>query len=343
MPLAMAFVSKVENLLQNFPFSHYGFARIERPFSMDFYKSWIQSGHHGQMAYLKEHMQVKEQPQLLVQRAVGAIVVAKSYMPHPYSATEAPIKSRVALYAQGHDYHHHFKAELEQVADALRQEFPDEEFHSFTDSAPILERDLAYRAGVGWFGKNTCMIHPKHGSLFFIGQILTSLPFENQKTPVPDFCGTCDRCIQACPTQAIEAPRLLNARKCIAYWTIEAQQPPPLEMRDKFSDWLFGCDICQTVCPWNEKLYGKEIMQQKSQTGLPVIEDLRWLLTQSNKSLQKAFQHSPLSRARPRGLKRNALLMIGNFKLSELRKETESYAEDSYLNEIARWALNQLG
>jgi epoxyqueuosine reductase len=206
-----------------------------------------------------------------------------------------------------------------------------------------LERDLAYRAGLGWVGKNTCLIHPEKGSLFFIGQVLTSLPLVSKSQPVHDFCGTCDRCLRACPTQAFEAPRVLNATKCIAYWTIEARTAAPNSLRERFGDWFFGCDICQTVCPWNEKVFGKNLMAQLTLRQEPdPCDDLRWILRASRKELARAFKNSPLSRARPAGLKRNALYVIGNLALHSLRPEVETCLAYPDLKEVAEWTLGRL-
>lgn len=343
----MSFVSTLDQRLKSKAFSHYGWAALERPLSMDIYRDWLSKGQHADMEYLKAHAEIKEHPQTHFKRAQAAIVVAKSYAPHPYG--ESPLKGvRTALYSQGDDYHDHFKAELESLAETLRSDFAGEEFLCFTDSAPILERDLAYRAGLGWIGKNTCVIHPKHGSLFFIGQILTSLPLDDgeQKTPLPDACGTCDRCIRACPTGALEAPRWLNANKCIAYWTIEAREDAPEDLRVKTGDWLFGCDICQTVCPWNEKHHGKDWLRGLAEARGPnseaLFEDLRWILNSSGKQIEKRLARSPLLRARAAGLKRNALVVIGNKRISELRPEALKALENPRLKKVAQWALAQL-
>lgn len=324
-------------------FEQFGFATLEKPLSMEIYRAWIADGHHGSMHYLAEHVDLKADPRRLSSRAVSAIVVAKCYLPHPYKLDSPAPSLRTALYAQGEDYHWKFKNELERVAKNLRQRFPDEEFLCFTDSAPILERDLAYRAGLGWVGKNTCLIDPEKGSLFFLGQILTSLSLTANTKPVKDFCGTCDRCIRACPTAALIEPRKLDATKCISYWTIEAAENAPSELRAKLGDWFFGCDICQTVCPWNEKAHGRDLLSSLSnQAPPPALEDLRWILTSSNKALEKAFRKSPVIRARARGLKRNALQIVGNLKITDLRPEVERQSADPYLGEIARWALAQL-
>lgn len=337
----MSFVL-IDGMLKQRGFDHFGWARLERPLSMDIYRGWLEAGHHAGMEYLRDHAEMKENPQQLAPRARSALVVARSYAEHPYPQNEFPRALRTALYARGEDYHIHFKSELEEVAEELRSQYPGEEFLCFTDSAPILERDLAYRAGLGWFGKNTCLIHTEHGSLFFIGQILTSLSVEANKTPLPDHCGTCDRCIQACPTGALE-PRKLDANKCISFWTIEAREAAAPEIRVKTGNWFFGCDICQTVCPWNEKVFGRESMRAApEQTTADLHEDLRWLLTASHNEIARKCKLSPLSRARPLGLKRNALVVIANQRLREMRPLVEKLTAEPRLKELAEWTLNHL-
>lgn len=331
--------------MQRHRVKHFGISALERPLSMDFYREWLEDGHHAGMEYLASHAPLKENPQAFAPRAKSAIVIAKSYADHPYPKLEFPKTLRTSLYSRGEDYHFHFRQELEVLAEELRVEFPSAEFLCFTDSAPILERDLAYRAGVGWFGKNTCLIHPEHGSLFFIGQILTSLDLETKPNPIPDHCGTCDRCIRACPTGAIEEPRKLNSNKCLSYWTIEARESAPPELRTKTGSWFFGCDICQTVCPWNEKVFGREEMRKQAEPeadAKDLHEDLRWVLLSSNKEIERKTHRSPLSRARPIGLKRNALVVIGNLKIQELRPEVERALNEPRLNALAQWTLNQL-
>lgn len=337
----MDFVSPIDRHLQGLGFDHFGWAALEKPLSMDIYRSWLEAGFHAGMEYLRDHADMKENPQALAPRARSALVIARSYAEHPYPKTGFPSSLRTALYAHGEDYHLHFKRELESVAEWLRREHPAEEFLCFTDSAPILERDLAYRAGLGWFGKNTCLIHPKQGSLFFIGQILTSMAAPAAAEPVPDHCGTCDRCIRACPTAALEGRRL-DANKCISFWTIEAKGAAPESLRVKMQDWFFGCDICQTVCPWNEKVFGKERFAPAPATIEDMAEDLRWILRASHNEISRRLRQSPLSRARPLGLKRNALMVIANKRLVQLKAEVEKLVHEPRLMELAEWTLLQL-
>ncbi len=332
-------------LIERHGFSHYGFAPLETPLSMAIYREWLDSGHHAGMEYLREHERLKENPQQFAPQAKSAIVITRSYADHPYPAPEFPKSLRTALYSRGEDYHLHFRQELNALADELRGHNPGEQFLCFTDSAPILERDLAYRAGLGWFGKNTCLIEPKQGSLFFIGQILTSLNLKPVAAVVPDHCGTCDRCIRACPTGALDVRRL-DARKCLSYWNIEAKGVAPEEIRTKNGDWFFGCDICQTVCPWNEKVFGREQMRREAEPpeteAETLVDDLRWLLTASHKEIERKTARSPLSRARPIGLKRNALVVIANRRLQELRPEVQRSLNEPRLKSLAEWTLAQL-
>jgi len=337
----MDFVAKLRSRLEKSPFSHFGWAPLETPLSMEFYRAWIARGDHATMDYLATSADVKAEPRRHYPRARTAIVVAKAYHPNPYGP--APFQGlRIARYARGRDYHTAFKAELESLAVELRREHETEEFLCCTDTAPLLERDLARRAGLGFFGKNTCLIHPQKGSLFWIGQILCSLDLGAAPLPtIADACGTCDRCIRACPTGAIEEPRRLNASKCISYWTVEARETAPPDLRAKFGDWFFGCDICQTVCPWNQKHY-REALLDPEPARSTLESDLRWLLTSSHHQIKKRLQTTPLMRARPAGLKRNALVVVGNLRLRNLLPEVEALLGVGALKEVAEWTRAQL-
>ena len=326
-------------------FTHYGFAKLEKPLTFHIYRQWLKKGYHGSMNYLVRHANIKETPQQLAPRARSAIVVAQNYFPHPSSTPKVLPSARTALYARGQDYHHWFQSHLDQICQSLRSDFPGEEFLSFTDSSPVLERDLAYRAGLGWVGKNTCLIHKQHGSLFFIGEIYTSLKLEPFTPLQPDHCGNCTRCIEACPTQALTKERELDARKCISYLTIESRNLHPHPLHRKINDWFFGCDICQTVCPWNEKAFGETLKVEqvsKEEMKEDLVKDLRWILSSSNKSLQKKFKGTPLSRAGGLGLKRNAMVLIANLKIQSLADEVLNYTNHKRLGTLAKSCLQAL-
>lgn len=329
-------------------FSHSGAAPLSRPLSFDVYLNWLQEGHHGEMKYLATHAPIKEHPQQKWPKARSALIFAAPYVPHPHPPQDFPLReTRLSLYARGYDYHHWFKSKLQGLCEELKELFPEEEFIAMTDSSPVLERDLAYRAGLGWIGKNSCIIHPKHGSLFFLGEIYSSLSLTLSKAPVHDFCGTCRRCVEACPTQALSSDKTLDARKCISYLTIESRQLPPEELREKMGDWLFGCDLCQTVCPWNQKVFKNQLSFAPLESKTPAQEnsledELRWILTSSGKQLEKALFGTALSRAGGFGLKRNALIVAANRRCQNLRPEIEALRSHPKLGELAEWALKKL-
>lgn len=340
--------SYLETKSQELGFSHFGISPLGRPVSFEFYQSWLSQGLHGEMQYLETHAPIKEQPQKKWPQAKSALVFAMPYFPHPESPADFPLKHlRLSLYSQGNDYHHWLRQRLELLIQGLKEFFPEEEFISMTDSTPVLERDLAYRSGLGWVGKNTCLIHPQKGSLFFIAEIYTSLNLQLETVPVHDFCGTCRRCLDICPTQALTEPRKLDARKCISYWTIESRQVPPEELRESIGDWFFGCDLCQTVCPWNQKAFKNQLSTALMEPHSPekeksLEEELRWILESSGKQLEKAFHGTALSRAGSFGLKRNALVVIANRGLHNLRKEVEVMIAHPKLGELAAWTLQKL-
>lgn len=335
--------------VQEIGFAQFGFAELTTPISIGLYEEWLAKGYQGEMTYLARHLEDKKNPVRLLKRARSAIVVTENYVPHPSSKDDWPLSNstRVAAYARGVDYHHFLKEKLTRLIDKLKTEFPDDEFVSFTDSGPVLERDLAARAGLGWVGKNTCLIHRKEGSLFFIAEIYSSLTLPVAQIEIHDHCGTCTRCLDACPTGALKAPRELDARRCISYLTIESRENPPEELRASIGDWLFGCDICQTVCPWNIKAKGREALSslepsRDEQGRSELIQDLRFLLTSPNRALERAFQGTPLFRSGGVGLKRNALIVTGNLVLHELEDSVRALSEHPKLGELAQWALLQM-
>jgi epoxyqueuosine reductase len=339
-----------EQKAKNLGFLQMGFTRLvpssQEHEGLRHYQDWLSQDYHGEMAYLEKHLPLKINPELYVSGVKSAFVFSFPYFPHPMPAPESsPL--RIALYAQGADYHHWLQAKLEVLQKELQALFPEEIFFAATDSKPVLERDLASRAGLGWFGKNTCLINRRHGSLFLIGEILTSLELEKKLEVSADFCGTCTRCLEICPTGALEAPRKLNANKCISYLTIESPTAPPEPLRAALGDWFFGCDLCQTVCPWNQKIFKEKLevlprRQLSEEQKQALSQELKAVLTLSGKQLLKKYQGTPLSRAGHRGLRRNALIVIANLKLTSLAAEVEIWLTDEKLGELARWTLQQL-
>ncbi|MCC6137562.1 MAG: tRNA epoxyqueuosine(34) reductase QueG [Bdellovibrionaceae bacterium] len=328
----------VKHILHQHSISHYGFAPLTRPLSLDVYKNWLAEGHHADMDYLAAHLAKKETPQLLSPTGKSAIVFTT---PYPKLKEDFPLQHlKVAKYAQGHDYHYWLKEKVEAVCKDLKKLVPNEEFVGFTESSPVLERDLAFQAGLGWFGKNSCIISRNEGSYFLIAEIYSSIALHADGPVSPDHCGTCNRCVEACPTEAILDNRTLDANKCISYWTIEAKTTPPIALAKNFSSLFFGCDICQDVCPWNQKVYGKQAPEKQDRAAL--VRELRWVLTSSNNELERTFKQTPLLRARGRGLKRNALVVIANNQLEELKTEVKDYLEHKDLGKIAQWTYSTI-
>ena len=343
---------KLDQLKTEFKLNDLKIGPLNTPLTIDFYEKWLNQDFHASMGYLKDHLELKRTPQQISQNLRSVISVAQSYFPSAQKSQQN-FPARIALYSQNEDYHFWLKEKLHKIAAQLKIDFPEHEFLVYVDSGPVLERDLAYQNGLGWFGKNTCLIHPQHGSLFFIAEILTSLETENANQVLPDFCGKCNKCQEVCPTQAIVAPKTLDANKCISFLTIESKTTPPIELRPKIGDWFFGCDLCQTVCPWNEKYFKlndllndsgtskSPLKELNSQERTELIEYFRFLLTASHKKIQKHHYGSPLLRAGAKGLKRNALIVIANQKLIELKAEV-AHLKNSELEELSTWTLNQL-
>ena len=334
-------------------FSHWGLSPLARPFSFEIYRRWIANGQHGEMGYLKKHLEFKQDPARHFPFAQTAIVFAMPYgAEHPHAKDFPLTAARVARYAAGDDYHRWLTDRLREIIARLRINFPEDTFEAHTDSAPILERDLAVRAGLGWIGRNGCVIHPKHGSLFLIGEILTSFGAVGSETTIPDLCGKCRACVDVCPTQAIQYDRTLDARKCLSYLSIESREVPEEPIRSRWGDWFFGCDLCQTICPWNHKVLGltPTDISRDRQNLPPIIADermklvaeLSWILETSGKQIQKAFARTALNRAGPFGLKRNAMMVAVGRNLIELKAPIEALSQHPKLGDLAIWAAGQL-
>ncbi len=357
----MTAVERLKNCLKKGELPSFEVIPLNRPLSFHHYQDWLKNQHEAEMNYMRENQDLRENPKSQFTTMKSIIVFEQSYFPWPETSS-SPLKNlKIAHYARSKDYHLWFQEKLKNIITSLQQEFPGEDFKAFTDAVPLLERDYGAQAALGWVGKNTCLIHPQKGSLFFIGEILTSIACsEDKPQPLPDFCGSCTACMDACPTQALIEPKKLDASLCLSYWNIESKKLPPVEIRDKMGSWFFGCDICQTVCPWNLKLHKlsphyfhdqdefnhhQKYIKNASPTEpteKDLTEELIWILTQSNKSLMKNLSDSPLSRAGGRGLKRNALIVAANMKLQKLKPLIETYEKEPYWTELAQWCLKKL-
>lgn len=331
---------QVDQIFQDHNIENFQWIPLEKPLTLDFYKNWIQQQMHGDMNYMEKHLPYKEDPTLLLKQAKSALVFLKPYSPHPFTNKKLPLQhSHVALYAKSaDDYHIHLQQGINQMCQELKSLYPDEEFIGFTDSKPVLERDLAYKAGLGWFGKNSCLLN-KTGSYFFIGEIYSTKAVTAQPALHPNHCGTCTKCIEACPTQAIVADKVIDARLCISYLTIESKSIANDQLKTQTGSWLFGCDICQSVCPWNKKQHG---ITDQSLDLKAYEHDLHWILSSSNKHLLKSLRSTPLSRAAGWKLKRNAIVVATNLKMKNLKPLIESYKEHNKLGSLVEWSLENL-
>jgi len=306
------------------------------------YLDWIGRGMAGAMGYLTDHRaQVRTDPKLLLPSARSIICVGKLYNgPEPRSTqVEDADCGWISRYAWGDDYHDVLRQGLQHLAAQLG---PGHEYKICVDTAPLLERSYARQAGLGWIGKNTCLINQEIGSWVFLGEILTSLEVEPDSPP-PDRCGTCRRCIDACPTQAI-APLgyEIDARRCIPYFTIELHGAPPQEMRARIGQHIFGCDICQDVCPWNSHAPVAEEPAFEPRHFAPPLDELAAL---TEDQFQSRFRGSPIRRAKYAGFLRNVAIAMGNSGLEKFRRPLERLADfpDNLVSDQARWALQQLG
>lgn len=290
-------------------FQSVGVCRADPPPHLEAYKKWIGKGYHGSMDYLERHIPLKSSPTELLPGAKSVIAVALNYnQPNPIVEGQP----HIARYALGRDYHKVLRGKLRKLASWVESHYSDSQTRACVDSAPIMERDYAQMGGLGWFGKNTCLIDSKRGSWFFIGLLLTTLEFEAD-APAVGGCGTCGKCIAACPTGAIvfgDDRWQVDARQCISYLTIEHKGQLDPDLAAKVGDWTFGCDICQEVCPFNEE---RASQPERATTtaepdflakrAWPDLEELRIIQADEWNSLTSG---SPIRRAGRDGIKRNA-------------------------------------
>jgi epoxyqueuosine reductase len=292
-----------------------GIAPAGRPTHADYYLNWLESGYHGEMAYLARPDAVARRlnPSEALPGARSIIVVAMNYHVQNPESLDDPSRGLVARYARGSDYHRVFEEKLEQLATELRVSLgSDVGIRAYVDYGPVLERDHAQRAGLGWIGKNTLLIHPNLGSYLFLGELLTDAELEPDDPFRLEHCGTCERCIDACPTGAIKAGRKLDARLCISYLTIELRGPIPIELRALIDNRIFGCDICQEVCPWNREIAGTSEPRFQPRADVSGVE-LIALMGLSEEQFRQRFSDTPLTRPKRTGLLRNVAVALGNW------------------------------
>lgn len=341
---------QVKSQAEELGFSLAGITLPNRSPHFSLYENWLAKGRQAAMTYLETERarRARGDPREILPECRSILVVGMRY-PDPRTITEygdEETHGRVASYAWGDDYHQVFPERLHLLVEWLQEKIPGEvSYRIYTDTGPVLERDLAQQAGLGWIGKNTCLISPRQGSYFLLAEIFLSIPLEPDSPVSHDFCGSCSRCIEACPTNCILPDRTLDAGRCISYLTIENKGEIPEELRPEIGPWVFGCDICQMVCPWNERFSDLQAGQQfnpRRDVPSPVLKKDLHLTSQE---FNRKFRNSPVQRAKRRGYLRNIAVALGNMKdkntVPDLSQALQTEPEPLVRGHVA-WALGQI-
>ncbi|ERM83859.1 epoxyqueuosine reductase [Rhodonellum psychrophilum GCM71 = DSM 17998] len=272
-------------------------------------EDWLNKNHHGEMAYMANHFDKRLDPTLLVEGAKTVISLIYNYYPEK-RLPDSPENLKIAKYAYGEDYHFVIKEKLKTLLTNLRTEIGEFGGRAFVDSAPVMERQWAQKSGLGWQGKNSLLLNRQMGSFFFLAELIIDLEVTPDPPMIKDYCGTCTKCVDACPTDAIVQAGVVDGSKCISYFTIELKDQIPNEMKGKFENWVFGCDICQDVCPWNSFSKPHQEAKFAPHPDLKTMGNKDWQeLTEE--TFNKVFQKSAIKRTKFQGLLRNI-----NFNLS---------------------------
>jgi len=332
-------------------FTLFGVTRPSMPETLDVYLSWLDHGRHGEMAYLstQQAFERRADPTLILPDVKSIIVVGLRYTRPIDLPVEqaADLHGRVAAYAWGIDYLDLIPPRLRKLAAFIQDKARGTVVSKgYTDTGPILERDLASRAGLGWMGKNTCLIDPHSGSYFLLAELFVNLDLEPDTPFQTDQCGSCRRCLEACPTECILPDRTIDARRCISYLTIENKGSIPLELRSQIGDWVFGCDVCQMVCPWNIRFATPGFASDLNPQPEIARPDLAAELRLSPQEFNCKFKHSPIRRAKRRGYLRNIAVALGNTRsraaIPALSASLQTESEP-LVRAHAAWALGQIG
>jgi epoxyqueuosine reductase len=323
-------------------FALIGFARLH-PLSEreDFYREWLDSGGNASMTYLAKEPELRFDPRRLDSRYKSVVSLA-----YPYAARATPkvdwrseMRGRIAAYALGRDYHDVVKKRARAVGNVIRQLRRGSTTRTYVDTGPVFEREWASQSRIGWFGKNTMMLNRAHGSYFFLAEIFTDVEFDAATEPYRDHCGSCRRCLDLCPTEALADGYVMRSELCISYQTIENRGAIPRELRPKLGNWIFGCDICNDVCPWNDDHASDESVED-------LLPRLPELLALTEEEFGLRFTVSAVRPAKRRGLLRNVAIALGNTRNPEavapLARAIESESEP-LIRSHAAWALGQIG
>ena len=326
-------------------FAAWGVARADAaPEAGERLREWIAAGHHGEMGWMEARADQRASPQGLWPEARSVIALAMSYAPphDPLALAEATDRGRISVYAQGTDYHKTVKKALKAMGRWLADECGCQ-LKVFVDTAPVMEKPLSAAAGIGWQGKHSNLLNREHGSWLFLGVIYTTLELEPD-APGEAHCGSCTRCIDACPTAAIVAPGLVDARRCISYLTIEHAGPIPHEFRTAIGNRIYGCDDCLAVCPWNRfasAAQANKAFAPRPELVAPALADL---LALDDAGFRELFSGSPIKRIGVNRMIRNCLIAAGNSNDPSLRHAIERHlgSEDPVVADAAKWAIERL-
>ena len=311
------------------------------------YRQWIENGYGGKMHYLEKHLSLKTDVRQLLAEAKSVISLAMNYytLDPPKAIAQDPGRGQISRYAWGDDYHELIRERLLELVTFIKQTAESElKTRVCVDTAPIIEREYAQKAGIGWIGKNTNLIHWRSGSWYFLSEVLVNIALESDPPELRGSCGTCTRCIEACPTDAIVEPNLLDSRRCISYLTIELKESIPKALRPEIGNLIFGCDICQEVCPWNSRAVSTTEPGFQPRDG-NLAPKLLSLVGMTQEEFSRRFKGSPIKRAKRRGFLRNVLVAIGNWGAKRaVPALKDALADDEPLVRChAAWALGRIG
>ncbi len=315
---------------------------------------WLDQNYHGSMSYLQTRRDAYRNPDSILEGCKTVIMLGMPYQPHPETwpskqsgkRPQPPTpECRIGSYSMGSiDYHLFLREQLNDLIAQLRPVAPSSRWRGVVDTAPLLERDFARLAGLGWIGKNTLLLNRQWGSYFFLAAILTDWEWPvSETTVVSDHCGSCTACLDACPTQAFPKAYVLDATKCISYLTIEHRGSIEPELREKMGNWLFGCDICQIVCPWNRRRDG-EVLEVFFPSSMEQKTSLEHWLTLDEDEFRRSYKNTPFSRPKLRGMQRNAIIAAANSERYDLLPLIEALCQsvEGVVAETAQWAVQRL-